>query len=162
MPSECIQTLLSSSPSPFWPVCIHDGYRVEKCLYGLTDSLLLLFSLSPSFRRHDGYRILCCHHDTKCTTGHPQKEHNFHFVGANDGASGVALLLALAPVLKATEREATIDLVFFDGEESLDWNWNEAARALFGSKRFVAQLQAEALQPDASRVRAMVLLDNSL
>ncbi|MCK5942693.1 MAG: M28 family peptidase, partial [Planctomycetes bacterium] len=61
--------------------------------------------------------VLACHHDTKCTTGHEDPEHNFHFVGANDGASGVALLLALAPVLKARANEATIELVFFDGEE---------------------------------------------
>jgi hypothetical protein len=42
-----------------------------------------------------------------------------------------------AGAARASQREATIELVFFDGEESLDWTWNEAARALFGSKRFV-------------------------
>ena len=67
----------------------------------------------------------------------PDKKHNFHFVGANDGASAVALLLELAPILKKRDNLATIELVFFDGEESLDWDWNEAARALFGSKRYV-------------------------
>ena len=77
--------------------------------------------------------VLACHHDTKCTTGHPDEKHNFHFVGANDGASAVALLLELAPILKKRDNAATIELVFFDGEESLDWDWNEAARALFGS-----------------------------
>ena len=51
--------------------------------------------------------ILACHHDTKCTTGHPDDAHNFHFIGANDGASGVGVLLALGlPVpLKPADAE---------------------------------------------------------
>lgn len=103
--------------------------------------------------------VLACHHDTKCTTGHPEPNHNFHFVGANDGASGVALLLALAPELLAQKREATIELVFFDGEESLDWDWNDAARALFGSKRYVKKHREALLLGDEARIEAMVLLD---
>ncbi|MCB9877274.1 MAG: M28 family peptidase [Planctomycetes bacterium] len=103
--------------------------------------------------------VLACHHDTKCTTGHDDPAHNFHFVGANDGASGVALLLALAPVLKATEREATIELVFFDGEESLDWRWNEAARALFGSKRLAKRHRDALLLGKEPRIEALILLD---
>lgn len=105
--------------------------------------------------------LLACHHDTKCTTGHADPKHNFHFVGANDGASAVALLLALAPHLVATaaEREATLELVFFDGEESLDWNWNDAARALFGSKRFARRHRDALLLGEEPRIAAMVLLD---
>lgn len=103
--------------------------------------------------------VLACHHDTKCTTGHPDETHNFHFVGANDGASAVALLLEIAPLLKKRENEATIELVFFDGEESLDWNWNEAARALFGSKRYVKRHRDALLLGEESRIEAMVLLD---
>ena len=103
--------------------------------------------------------VLGCHHDTKCTTGHPDQAHNFHFVGANDGASAVALLLCLAPILKSQQNQATIELVFFDGEESLDWNWNEAARALFGSKRYVKKHRDALLLGNESRIEAMVLLD---
>ena len=103
--------------------------------------------------------LLACHHDTKCMQGHPNPQHNFHFVGANDGASGVALLLALAPVLQAAAREATIELVFFDGEESLDWSWNDAARALFGSRRFVQRHRDALLLGKEVRIEALVLLD---
>lgn len=109
--------------------------------------------------KRDDRIVLACHHDTKCTTGHEDPEHNFHFVGANDGGSGVGLLLALAPVLAASEREATIDLVFFDGEESLDWRWNDAARALFGSKRFVKRHRDAELLGKEPPIRALVLLD---
>jgi glutaminyl-peptide cyclotransferase len=103
--------------------------------------------------------VLACHHDTKCTTGHPDPKNNFHFVGANDGASAVGLLLALAPVLASEEREATIELVFFDGEESLDFKWNDGARALFGSKRFVKAHRDALLLGTESRIEAVILLD---
>lgn len=103
--------------------------------------------------------LLACHHDTKCTTGHADPAHNFTFTGANDGASGVALLLALAEVLSKQPQEATIELVFFDGEESLDWAWNDGARALFGSKRFVKQHRDASIVGDEPRIAAMVLLD---
>jgi hypothetical protein len=103
--------------------------------------------------------VLACHHDTKCTKGHANPENNFHFVGANDGGSATGLLLALAPVLLATERDATIELVFFDGEESLDWVWNDAARALFGSKRFCRKHRDALLLGEESRIEALVLLD---
>lgn len=103
--------------------------------------------------------LLACHHDTKCTTGHADPAHNFTFTGANDGASGVGLLLALAEVLSKQQHEATIELVFFDGEESLDWAWNDAARALFGSKRFVKQHRDQSLVGDEPRIAAVVLLD---
>lgn len=102
--------------------------------------------------------VLACHHDTKCTTGHPIARQNFHFVGANDGASGVGLLLAIAPLLKARSNEATVELVFFDGEESLDFDWNND-RALFGSKRFVKRdLEAQGRGEEAT-IAAMILLD---
>ncbi|MEC7584053.1 MAG: M28 family metallopeptidase [Planctomycetota bacterium] len=103
--------------------------------------------------------ILACHHDTKCTQGHPDERHNFDFVGANDGASAVAALLTLAPVLMARHNEATIQLVFFDGEESLDWNWNDGKRALFGSKRFVRRHRDKELLGETSPIAAVILLD---
>lgn len=103
--------------------------------------------------------VLCCHHDTKCTKGHPDPAHNFDFVGANDGGSGVALLIELAAELRRTPRDATIDLVFFDGEESLDWAWNDAARALFGSKRFAMKHREALLLGQEARIEALILLD---
>lgn len=103
--------------------------------------------------------LIACHHDTKCTIDHPDKRHNFDFVGANDGASAVAVLLELVPVLLRSKREATIELVFFDGEESLDWNWNDAKRALFGSKRYVKRHREAELLGESSRIAAVILLD---
>ena len=76
--------------------------------------------------------ILSTHHDTKYFT-------DFTFVGANDGASGVALLLELARVFK--ERPLTkhnLLFAFWDGEEALQ-EWS-AEDSLYGSRHFVESL----------------------
>lgn len=104
--------------------------------------------------------VLACHHDTKQCAGHPDPEHNFEFVGANDGGSGVGLLLALAETLtQGPKRPATLEFVFFDGEESLEFKWNHA-RALFGSKRYVANERASGTGRHWTEpISAMLLLD---
>jgi Zn-dependent M28 family amino/carboxypeptidase len=53
--------------------------------------------------------ILGAHYDTKNLPG---------FVGANDGASGVAVLLELARTIRPRSLRPNVVLVFFDGEES--------------------------------------------
>lgn len=59
--------------------------------------------------------------------------------GANDGASGVALLLAVADVLKKTPPGVGVDLLFVDGE---DWGiWGPPdSDVLFGSTYFAQHL----------------------
>lgn len=59
--------------------------------------------------------------------------------GANDGASGVALLLAVADALKRTPPSVGVDLLFTDGE---DWGvWGPPdVDVLFGSTYFAAHL----------------------
>jgi glutaminyl-peptide cyclotransferase len=136
------------------------GLTVERDTWTDRKELVTFTNLSARIPGRRPERILlACHHDTKCMQGHAEPERNFHFVGANDGASGVALLLALAPVLAKAEREATIELVFFDGEESLDWAWNEGARALFGSKRYVKRHRDALLLGEEPRIEALILLD---
>jgi glutaminyl-peptide cyclotransferase len=105
------------------------------------------------------YLVLGAHHDTKITHGHDDPAHNFPFVGANDSASGVGLLLALAEYWRDHPPPATVELAFFDGEESIPFKWN-LARALFGSRRYVAEYQRSlAAKPAAPRIGAMILLD---
>lgn len=109
--------------------------------------------------QHADRIVIACHHDTKCCQGHDDAEHNFPFVGANDSGSGVGLLLALAHTLAATRPAATLQFVFFDGEESLEFKWN-LDHALFGSRRFAKRYAAEvAVNPNSSRIRAVILLD---
>lgn len=66
--------------------------------------------------------------------------------GANDGASGVAVLLELARILP--KESVPISMVFFDAEDNGNipgWNW------ILGSRAFVARLQYTP--------KAMILVD---
>lgn len=106
--------------------------------------------------RNQKVLILGTHYDTKrsLATHDPTGKRVFH--GANDGGSGTGLLLALARDLSVLKRKdrPSLELVFFDGEESLDVEWNEARRALYGSKQF-----AKKHLHKGHRYGGMVLLD---
>lgn len=56
--------------------------------------------------------------------------------GANDGASGVALLLGVADVLKRTPPRVGVDLLFVDGEDYGDFSANPPADVLIGSRYY--------------------------
>jgi glutaminyl-peptide cyclotransferase len=65
--------------------------------------------------------------------------------GANDGASGVALLLGLADVLKAKPPALGVDLLFVDGEDYGDFS-ADSNDVLIGSRYFAAH-QPPGYQP---------------
>jgi hypothetical protein len=92
--------------------------------------------------------LLITHYDTKDIPG-------VHFVGANDGASGAAVLLELARVLAGDALPLGVDLVFADGEEAFGPNIDDED-GLYGSSAL-----AERMQKDGSlaRVRAVILVD---
>lgn len=56
--------------------------------------------------------------------------------GANDGASGVALLLGVADVLKKTPAKVGVDLLFVDGEDYGDFSAKPPADVLIGSRYY--------------------------
>jgi glutaminyl-peptide cyclotransferase len=60
--------------------------------------------------------------------------------GANDGASGIALLAAMDGFLRDNRARRSVDLVFFDAE---DWHDIDGHSVSEGSKRFVADLAKE-------------------
>jgi len=66
--------------------------------------------------------------------------------GANDGASGVALLMALGDVLKATPPVYGVDLLFVDGEDYGDFG-PPVVDALIGSTYFASHLPSPGYQP---------------
>jgi len=105
--------------------------------------------------------VIASHYDSKLCSGHPDAKHNFDFYGAVDGAGSSGLLIELARALKDRNNVPNIWLVWFDGEESLEWKWNEE-RALFGSRHFVKTMAADKkLFPRGlyKRMKVMVLLD---
>lgn len=88
--------------------------------------------------------ILVAHYDTKRFIG-------FDFVGANDAASSVALLLVLSPEISKRHFPFTTEILFVDGEESIG-TWT-STDSLHGSRRRVTR-------PDAkSGVRAAIIVD---
>jgi Zn-dependent M28 family amino/carboxypeptidase len=65
--------------------------------------------------------------------------------GANDGASGVALLLAVSDALKKAPPKVGVDLLFVDGEDWGDFTTNEDV--LIGSTYFAQHLPNPGYQP---------------
>ena len=94
--------------------------------------------------------MLGSHFDTK-------RASDFRFVGANDGASSTAVLLELGRVLKPRTHEFTIELLFLDGEEAVNWEWGTTgADNTYGSRHYVdAARKAGTL----AGIKAFVLLD---
>ncbi len=91
---------------------------------------------------------LASHFDTK-------RSPRFRFVGANDGASSTAVLLELARALKDSRPEFTIELLFLDGEEAVNWDWAGTDNT-YGSRHYVAAGQADG---SLETLQALVLLD---
>jgi glutaminyl-peptide cyclotransferase len=67
--------------------------------------------------------------------------------GANDGASGVALLIALGDVLKKTPPSLGVDLLFVDGEDYGNFGDPNLADVLIGSRYFADHLPSPDYRP---------------
>lgn len=61
--------------------------------------------------------LICCHYDTRPFPDRDPVNPRGTFLGANDGASGVALLCELGRFMSDLEGRYGIDFLFFDGEE---------------------------------------------
>jgi len=100
----------------------------------------------------EGAVVIGAHHDTK--------DEIPGFVGANDGASGVAVVLELARSLPRPNPGPAIHLALFDAEEARGDRpfQRDGAR---GSRQYVAYAGNGGRQgsPPLERVRAMVLFD---
>ena len=104
--------------------------------------------LIPGKVKNNKRILLCAHYESKLMK-------DILFVGANDNASGTALLMALAPILKQNEYNFDLELVFFDGEECFSEHWKEDD-SLFGSRRYVENLKSN---NESAKIKAMILLD---
>ena len=100
--------------------------------------------------RGEGTVVAGAHFDTKEIPG---------FVGANDGASGVAVLLELARALPPRLDGPAIDLVFFDAEEAPPGTSFESGGDR-GSSQFVRYARrGRQGAPPLDEIGAMVLFD---
>ncbi len=97
--------------------------------------------------------LLCCHYDTR-----PYPDRDFlnprgTFIGANDGASGVALFMELGHHLRQIQPAYGVDLVFFDGEELV---YSNRDKYFLGSEYFATWYRDH---PPEYRYVCGVLLD---
>jgi len=79
-----------------------------------------LTNIVASFRPdHTGRLLLCAHWDTRPMADRDPDPGNREkpIIGANDGASGVAILLELARCLSLAPPPVGVDIVLFDGED---------------------------------------------
>ncbi len=100
--------------------------------------------------RGDRLYLVGAHYDTRPVADEEPSSHAGPVPGANDGASGVAVLMELARVLPAEGLSCDIWLAFFDAEDSgrLDgWDW------IVGSSYFVAHMRR---MPEAAVIVDMV------
>ena len=90
--------------------------------------------------------LLLAHWDSRPRADGPtSRDSTVPVPGANDGASGVALLLGVADVLKRRPTTIGVDLLFVDGEDYGDFT-DTPADVLIGSRYYAAH-QAPGAQP---------------
>lgn len=97
--------------------------------------------------------LLCAHYDTLPYPLRDPVDKRGLFIGANDGASGVALLMELGNEMRSLRPKYGVDFVFFDAEEFI---FNERQRYFLGSEYFARQYVKN---PPPYRYRWGVLLD---
>jgi glutaminyl-peptide cyclotransferase len=102
--------------------------------------------------------ILCAHYDTRPIADQEPDQRKWHepFLSANDGASGVALLMELAHQMKEFKTEVGVDFVFFDGEEYIFDPAPGHDKYFFGSEHFA---RVYAKDKGKKQYLAAVLLD---
>jgi glutaminyl-peptide cyclotransferase len=117
------------------------------------DMANLIVSWQPDKKRRV---ILCSHYDTRPIADQEPDPRKWRepFVSANDGGSGVALLMELGHHMKDLKLACGVDFVFFDGEEFI-WN-RDKDKYFFGSEHFAADWKKNKSRPDYV---AAVLLD---
>lgn len=98
----------------------------------------------------DQFVLIACHYDTKFLASVPE------FMGANDGASGVALLFELIRVYLYADIKPRFSMrfAFFDGEECCEVY--DEQDGLYGSKHYCKRLTYE---DEGKSCIAMILVD---
>lgn len=104
----------------------------------------LIASIAPEKKKRV---ILCSHYDTRPIADQEADPRKWRepFVSANDGGSGVALLMELAHHLPKLNLGVGVDLVFFDGEEFI---FDKRDKYFLGSEHFAQTWRKADNRPD--------------
>lgn len=95
------------------------------------------YNIIANFQSHKTQRVLlCAHWDTRpwADRDPDPANHNKPVPGANDGASGVAVLLEIARIIKISPPQYGVDIIFFDAEDFGSYGQNDTWA--LGSKQF--------------------------
>ena len=136
--------LMPGMPETGWSIMTlhHDPIRTVE----------IVFHQKGRAEDNEDFIVFGAHHDTKKLFSVPD------FAGANDGASGVGALLAMAAAvgdyMNSHPLPCGLRFVFFDGEEAL-YQYTETD-GLVGSRDYVEYLRSTG---EKDRCRAMILLD---
>jgi len=129
-----VQELRKSADAVVEQPFMHTDIRTRK-----THTLTNVIS---SFGTQGERILLCAHWDTRpwADRDPDPKNHDKPLLGANDGASGVAVLLEVARLLRLHPPPRGVDIVFFDGEDSGEYgndeSWCLGSRYFARNKRF--------------------------
>ena len=104
--------------------------------------------------------LFCAHYDTRPLPDqdpNPRRRREGVFIGANDGASGAAVLMEMANHLAEADVKVGVDMVMFDAEEMVYENdFSRKGDYFWGSTYFADQYKKN---PPEYRYRWGVLLD---
>lgn len=93
---------------------------------------------------HSRKVIVLAHYDSKLFS-------DKSFVGANDAASSVALLLTISPHIQKMSLPYDVEIIFVDGEEALvEWTYSDS---LYGSRQAAQDIR------DKSKISAVIVVD---
>lgn len=112
-------------------------------------------NIIASFNPKAGKRILlCAHWDTRPFADQDTKDKDKPILGANDGASGVGILMEIAAQIKKKPINAGIDIVLFDAED-----WGDNSGEVENSFCLGSQYWAKNLHEPNYRADFGILLD---
>ncbi len=121
-----------------------DQMELQKFSYtGYKGERLELTNIIGKFNPEEKSRILLTAHWDSRPWADQEKDstkHNTPILGANDGGSGVGVLLEIARLLKNQKVDYGIDIVFFDGEDY--GKHDDLSYFCLGSKYFSSRLPA--------------------
>lgn len=107
--------------------------------------------------------ILACHYDSKSLPSDPRAPHKV-FLGASDSAVPCAMILELVTLLdvqlktyKQQKLPVTLELVFFDGEESFE-EWTDTD-SLYGSRHLAERMATSPHPQGASHTTMLQAVD---
>lgn len=85
-----------------------------KAYFGTLDAVNIIAQYKPALSNRI---LLCAHWDSRHIADKDTKDPNKPILGADDGASGVGVLLEMARMLQQTPAEIGVDFICFDAED---------------------------------------------